>query len=88
MPTAESAPSARLTHQRPLRPTYTSSRGCPANRTLPLPARNARVCSGLPASESSIPTIDTQHSEFPFRLILHENPSPGRNKSQSPATWE
>ena len=40
---------------------YTSRRLCPANRTSPLPAKNARICSRLLASESSMLMINPQH---------------------------
>ncbi len=43
-------------------------------RTSPLPARTARICARLVASESSMLTINTQHRDLPFRLILRENP--------------
>ncbi len=49
---------------------YTSSRRCPANRTSPLPARNARICSRLPASESSMLMINPQHPVLPLQAHL------------------
>ena len=49
---------------------YTSSRRCPANRTSPLPARNARICSRLVASESSMLMINTQHPDLPLQAHL------------------
>ena len=41
-----------------------------ANRTSPLPARNAPICSRLPASESSMLMINTQHPVLPLQAHL------------------
>ena len=48
----------------------TSSRRSPANGTLPLPARNARICSRLVVSESSMLMINPQHPDLPLQAHL------------------
>ena len=40
---------------------YTSARRTPVNRTSPLPNKNARICSRLPASVSSMLMTNPQH---------------------------
>jgi hypothetical protein len=59
-----------MPHQCSFRPSIHLPRSCPVNRTSPLPARNARICSRLVASESSVLMINSLHPELALQARL------------------